>query len=82
VNDVQEAPEDFEQGFDRFGDDAERKFDDAVDDVQDAPENVAGWMGDKVGGVERFGDEVQGYGDGLGDAYDQGRDEGRRDEDY
>jgi hypothetical protein len=30
--------------------------------------------------VERFGDEVEGYGDGLGDAYDQGRDQERRDD--
>jgi hypothetical protein len=52
-----------------------------VDDVEDAPENVAGWVGEKVGDVERFGDDVENYGDSIGDAYDQGRDEGR-DDDY
>ena len=82
VDDVEDAPERVEQGFDRFGNGVERRFDDAVDDVQDAPEEVAGWAGEKVGDVQRFGDEVESYGDGLGNAYDQGRDEGRGRDDY
>lgn len=66
-----------EQGFDRFGNNVENKWDNAVDDVEDAPENVAGWVGEKVGDVERFGDDVGDYGDRLDNAYDQGRDEER-----
>ena len=79
VGEVEQIPDNIEQGFDRFGDGIERKWDDAVDDVEDAPENVANWAGEKVGDVERFGDDVENYGDGIGDAYDQGRDEGRDD---
>lgn len=81
MGEVEQIPENVEQGFDRFGDRVERKWDNAVDDVEDAPENVAGWVGEKVGDVERFGDDVQDYGDDIGDAYDQGREEGR-DDDY
>jgi hypothetical protein len=90
VDDVEDAPErveqnfdefgnSVEQNFDQFGDGVERRFDNAVDDVEDAPEKVAGWTGERVGDVERFGDEVEGYGDGLGEAYDQGRREERDD---
>lgn len=49
---------------------AEYDVDRVKDDVEDFPENAAEWVGDKVGGVERFGDEVD-Y------AYDEGRAEGR-----
>lgn len=38
--------------------------------MEDFPENAAEWVGDKVGSVERFGDEVD-Y------AYDEGKAEGR-----
>lgn len=40
---------------------------------------MANWAGDKVGDVERFGDDVDRYGDKIDDAYDAGRDEGRYD---
>ena len=90
VQDVEDAPERVEQNFDEFGnrveqnfdafgDGVERRFDNAVDDVEDAPQEVAGWAGERVGDVHRFGDEVEGYGDGLGSAYDQGRREERDD---
>lgn len=49
---------------------AEYDVDRVKDDVEDFPENAAEWVGDKVGSVERFGDEVD-Y------AYDEGRAEGR-----
>lgn len=39
-------------------------------DVENAPEEAAEWVGEKVGEVERFGDEVEG-------AYDAGVEEGR-----
>lgn len=55
----------------------EQGFDNAVDDVEQAPENVAKWTGEKVGEVERFGDDVEAYGDRLDNAYDEGREEGR-----
>ncbi|KAG8533922.1 uncharacterized protein KY384_001663 [Bacidia gigantensis] len=88
VQDVENIPQDIEggfdnaenrvdQGFDNFGNRVEGGFEGAVQDVEDAPEDVAGWMGDKVGDVENFGDRVEGYGDGVEGAYDQGRDEGR-----
>lgn len=69
-------------GFDRFGNRVESGFDNAVNDVEDAPENVAAWVGDKVGDVERFGDDVGDYGDRLDDAYDQGRQDGRDDDNW
>ena len=54
----------------------------AVNDVEDAPEDVAGWAGRKVGDVERYGDVVADYGDRLDDAYDDGRQEGRDDDNW
>lgn len=72
VGEVEDIPQDIEQGFDRFGE----RIEDGVQDVEDIPEDVAGWAGDKVGDVERFGDEV-------GGAYEDGREEGRYgDDDY
>lgn len=38
--------------------------------MENAPEEAAGWVGEKVGEVERFGDEVEA-------AYDAGEAEGR-----
>ena len=70
VQDVEDIPQDIEN-----------KWDNAVQDVEDVPEDVAGWAGDKVGDVERFGDDVDNYGDRLDNAYDQGRDEERYDDD-
>lgn len=58
-------------GWDR----AENKFDNAVDDVEEFPENVAGWAGEKVGDAERFGDNME-------NAYDDGKEEGRYGERY
>ena len=52
----------------------DRKWDNAVQDVEDVPEDVAGWTGRKVGDVERFDDNVD-------NAYDQGRDDRRYDDD-
>jgi hypothetical protein len=69
-----------EQGFDRFGNRIENGFDNAVEDVVDAPEEVSEWAGRKVGDVERFGDDVEQYGDNLDNAYDEGREEGRDDD--
>lgn len=53
----------------------EQDFDQAEYDVEDAPERVSGWFGEKVGDVERFDDNVD-------SAYDQGKYEGRNDDDY
>lgn len=82
VGEMEEFPDRVERRWDNAVDDVEdvperveRKWDNAVDDVEDAPERVAGWMGDKVG-------EVEGYGDRIDDAYDQGRADGRYDEEY
>jgi hypothetical protein len=47
-------------------------FNNAVTDVEDAPEEAAGWFGRKVGDVERFDNNVD-------SSYDQGRYEGRND---
>lgn len=38
--------------------------------MEDFPEDAAGWVGEQVGDVERFGDEMD-------NAYDEGREEGR-----
>nr|POE78051.1 hypothetical protein CFP56_09692 [Quercus suber] len=72
VGEVEDIPQNVEQGFDRFGNRVEQGWDNAVEDVEDAPENVAEWVGDKVGGVERFGDNID-------NAYDEGKFEGRND---
>jgi hypothetical protein len=48
----------------------EYDYDRAKYDVEEFPENAAGWVGDKVGEVERFDDRVD-------DSYYEGRQEGR-----
>ncbi|KAK4545101.1 hypothetical protein LTR36_003652 [Oleoguttula mirabilis] len=73
VGEVEDIPQDVEQGFDRFGNRIENGFDNMRDDVEDAPEDVAGWAGRKVGDVERFDDNVD-------NSYDQGKFEGRNDD--
>lgn len=63
------------------------------DDVADFPENAAEWTGEKVQAVEDIpqdmedrwdgmADRVDQFGDNMGNAYDQGRDERRYDDDY
>jgi len=80
VQDVEDIPQDVEQDYDRAKYGIENRFDNAVQDVEDIPQdfdqgidNAAGWAGDKVGDVERFGDRID-------DSYDDGRAEGRRDD--
>lgn len=68
-----------EGGFDRAGDRVERGWDETKDAVENAPENAAGWVGEEVGKVERFGDSVENFGDRMESSYDQGRDEERYD---
>lgn len=46
-----------------------------MDNIEDAPEDIAEWTGEKVGAVESFGDDI-------GDAYDEGEAEGRGDDDW
>ena len=58
----------------------EQKWDNGVQDVEDIPDDVAGWGGRKVGDAERFGDDVDRYDDNVDNAYDQGRDERRYDD--
>lgn len=53
--------------------DIERRWDGFEQDVEDVPGDIAGGVGDMVGGVERFGD-------GMGDAYDEGMDQERYDD--
>ncbi|KAF7115160.1 hypothetical protein CNMCM5793_001394 [Aspergillus hiratsukae] len=53
-------------------DEIENKWDNAVDDVEDFPEDAAEWTGRRVGEVEQFGDNMD-------DAYYEGRAEGRDD---
>lgn len=79
VGEAEQLPERAEEGFDEFGEGAERKWDGAVEGVEEAPENVAEWVGEGVGEVQGFGDDVQEFGDDMGDAYDEGREEGRED---
>ncbi|KAI7527168.1 hypothetical protein KC331_g16511 [Hortaea werneckii] len=80
MGEAEDVPEDVEQGFDRFGDEAESEFEDAEEDVEDAPEEVAEWAGEKEGEIEGFGDDVEQFGDDMGDAYDDGRAEGRQED--
>ncbi|TKA77301.1 hypothetical protein B0A55_04340 [Friedmanniomyces simplex] len=69
VQEVEDIPQDVEGGFDRFG----RRIEGGFEDVVDAPEEVAGWAGRREGGVERYDDNID-------NAYDQGRAEGRYEE--
>lgn len=61
VGEAEQIPDNIEAGWDN-----------AVDNIEDAPENAAEWTGEKFGAVESFGD-------GLEDAYDEGEAEGRDD---
>lgn len=53
--------------------DIENKWDNAVDDVEDAPDRVADFFGREEGRVDRFDDGIQ-------NSFDQGRDEERYDD--
>ena len=74
VGEAEEIPENIEQDWDRAEDRVEG-FDNAVNEVEDFPENTAGWVGEQVGEVEQFGDN-------LDDAYGEGRAEGRYEESW
>ncbi|KAH6865719.1 hypothetical protein BKA58DRAFT_461684 [Alternaria rosae] len=76
-----------------FGDDVEQKWDNGVQDVENFPENAAEWTGEKVQAVEdipqdienkwdNVENEVEQFGDNMGDAYDEGREEQRYDDEY
>lgn len=75
-----------------FGDRVDQRWDNAVDDVEDFPENAARWGGEKVQEVEDIPQDVENrwdgavagvenFGDRMDDAYDDGRDEQRYDDD-
>jgi hypothetical protein len=76
-----------------FDDRVENRFDNAVNDVEDFPEDAARWGGEKVQevedipqGIENRWDgavgDVEQFGDRMDDAYDGGRDEQRYEDDY
>ena len=73
VQEVEDIPQDVEQGWDRAEDRVEQGFDNTVQGIEDIPEDVAGGIGEGVGDVERFGDNVD-------NAFDRGRTEGRDDD--
>lgn len=88
---VADIPQDVDRWEDRQEDRIEQKWDNGVQDVEDAPEDVARWTGEKLQDVEDIPgdiarpfenawDGVERFGDNVGDAYDQGQDEGRRDD--
>jgi hypothetical protein len=75
-----------------FDDRVENRFDNAVNDVEDFPENAARWGGEKVQEVEDIPqdienkwdnaeDDVAAFGGRMDQAYDDGRDEQRYDDD-
>ncbi|OCL05520.1 hypothetical protein AOQ84DRAFT_258549, partial [Glonium stellatum] len=83
VQDVEDVPDDV-AGFvgrrvgdvERFDGRVERRWDDGVERVEEAPERLA----DDVGGFfGRKEEEVERFGEGVDGAYDQGRYEGRGD---
>jgi len=81
VQDVEDAPEDVAgwagrktQEVEDIPQDIDRKWDNGVQDVEDVPEDIAGWAGREDGRVERFDDNVD-------NAYAQGRNEERYDDD-
>ncbi|KAF1832841.1 hypothetical protein BDW02DRAFT_570646 [Decorospora gaudefroyi] len=74
-----------------FGDDVQQTWDEGVDRIENFPGNAAEWSGEKVQAVEDFsqdvGDswdgQVQGmeeFGDRMGDAFDEGREQERYDD--
>ncbi|KAI4924258.1 uncharacterized protein J4E92_007339 [Alternaria infectoria] len=76
-----------------FGDDVEQKWDNGVQDVEDFPENAAEWTGEKVQAVEDIPEDIENkwdnmtegveqFGDNMENAYDEGRDEQRYDDEY
>ncbi|KAL1306626.1 hypothetical protein AAFC00_005305 [Neodothiora populina] len=76
-NDIADAPEDVArwtgekvQEVEDIPDDVERGWDHMEQKVEDIPEDIAEDVGEGVGRVERFGDNMD-------NAYDQGRDEER-----
>lgn len=79
MQDVEDIPQDVENGFDRFGNRIDQGFQSSVDYVEDAPDRIANNLGEAVGDVENFGDRVDRFGDGLQDSYDDGRNESRND---
>ncbi|TFK51142.1 hypothetical protein OE88DRAFT_1660484 [Heliocybe sulcata] len=77
VGEVEDIPQDVEYDYDRAKYGMENRFDNAVQDVEDIPQDLrdgvddaARWVGDGVGDVERFDN-------GIDNSYDQGRDESR-----
>lgn len=76
---VDRAEDRVEYGVDRVEDKVEDGWDNTVDAVEDAPENLAEWVGEGVGKVERFGDDVENFGEEMEGSYDQGRNEERYD---
>jgi hypothetical protein len=75
-----------------FDDRVENRFDNAVNDVEDFPENAARWGGEKVQEVEDIPQDIENkwdnvendvasFGGRMDQAYDDGRDEQRYDDD-
>lgn len=80
VQNVEDFPEDAArwtgekvQEVEDIPQDIDRKWDNFKDDVEDVPQDIAYGVGDAVGGVERFGDNID-------NAYDAGRNEQRYDD--
>jgi uncharacterized protein YktA (UPF0223 family) len=76
-----------------FDDRVEQRWDNGVNDVENLPENAAEWTGEKVQEVEDIPqgienkwdnevDNVEDFGDRMDNAYDDGRNEQRYDDDY
>jgi hypothetical protein len=81
VGEVEDIPQDIENDYDRVKYGVENKFDNGIQDVEDIPEDIAGFAGEGVGKVERWGDDADRFGDNMDNAYDQGRDDERYDDD-
>lgn len=83
ANDVSDVPENVERNVQEGYDDASQAVEDAPEDAEQGLQDAAGWVGEKVGdvqeGFEDAGRDVQQFGDGMSDAYDQGEQEGRND---
>jgi hypothetical protein len=76
-----------------LGDDVEQKWDNTVDDIENFPENAAEWTGEKVQEVEDIPEDIENkwdnmtegverFGDNMDNAYDQGKNEQRYDDEY
>lgn len=81
AQDVENFPENVEQRVDQGFDNTVNDVLDAPQDLGDALEGAARWVGDKIGGIEGDGrraeNDVDRFGDRIDNSFDSGEQQGR-----